>query len=353
MPAAAGILSLMAHFGIDCRFAATGTGLARYTRETVKNLLLLNSGHDFTLFTLKNNEDWLKELAGSFTVSATNIKHYSLKEQLFLPLVLEQSHIDLFYSPHFNVPWRCRLPFIVTVHDLILHRFPNKAGFIKQWAYRNVFLHAINEARSIIAVSDFTAEELDQYFNLKKPVHVVSEAVSPQIRPQPADVTTNTLNKFGVKKPYFLYVGNAKEHKNVQFLIDSFNDAKITETTLILVTGGKEANHLNFDQRIKVITKVTDQELSALYGAALSFVTASLYEGFCLPIAEARACGCPVIACDIGAVREISGENDLLIKSNKDEFIKAFRCPPPASSPPRSITWRQIASEILQILLSS
>ncbi|MBI2524271.1 glycosyltransferase, partial [Candidatus Peregrinibacteria bacterium] len=81
-----------------------------------------------------------------------------------------------------------------------------------------------------------------------------------------------------------------------------------------------------------------------LYSAAEAFVTASLYEGFCLPIAEARACGCPIIALNIGVMPEVLGEDGVLVEATAEALTRALRSPPPPSRGGRRL-WEMVAEE--------
>jgi glycosyltransferase involved in cell wall biosynthesis len=194
--------------GIDCRFAGTNSGLGRYTRELTAALQKRNDGIEYVLFGNDN----------------APFPHYSLREQTSFPGIIKKSGVDLFFAPHFNVPLLCPVPFVTTIHDLILHRYPNQASSTKRLAYRAVMRHTVRKAQSLIAVSQFTADELTSVYgkDVKKKISVIHEAVSDEFIKKSAAACSPTLNRFGLKKPFFLYVGNAKQHKNVQMLIDAY-----------------------------------------------------------------------------------------------------------------------------------
>ncbi len=112
------------HLGIDCRFASVYAGLGTYTRELVTALLPLLSQHDVTLFT-RGPTVWLPSShRNRVRVIDSPYAPYSLAEQLEFPNIVQKSGIELFYATHFNVPLFLSVPFVCTVHDLILHRYP-------------------------------------------------------------------------------------------------------------------------------------------------------------------------------------------------------------------------------------
>jgi len=343
----------MTHIGIDCRFAALPSGIGRYTREIVPQILTQAKDEKFTLLLAPQSDDWLNDVSsGNFVVKETNIRHYSIPEQLHLPNVLRKLKIDLLFSPHFNIPARCKIPFVTTIHDLILHKYPNKASIIQRWAYKSLMKRAVQRAKQIIAVSAFTAEELGNVYGdeASTKTNVIHEGISPSFSRRPMDEQQKVRDEFDLRKEFFLYVGNAKEHKNVQLLIDSFEKADLQDKELILVTQGKEVVRLTYPSNVRFLNTVTDEQLPALYSAAKVFVTASLYEGFCFPILEAAACGSPVIATNGSAIAEVAPQGTLLIEPTVDSFANAFRSPPEPITTPYLPTWKEAAQETLSIL---
>ena len=341
------------NIGIDCRLASIGTGLGRYTRELVTHLVQQKpSDVEFVLFTLSNANSWLKNLQRTtYNLQPTTYKHYSLSEQLFFPRTLKNSGIDLLFSPHFNVPMYCPVPFVCTIHDLILHRYPNKAGTLKRLCYKQVMNRAINKAQQIIAVSTFTGLEIEDIYGTATHAKttVIGEAPSPYIQRVNTEKQNIIMNKYCIHKPFFLYVGNAKEHKNLPLLLQAFKKANVSEL-LVLVSSGKEAEKLRLPPNTIRIEGVNDDDLSALYSAAQCFVSPSLYEGFGLPLIEAQICGCPVIACNRSAIPQTAGNEALIIEPTVDAFIKALKNPP---SPPqhfRTQTWQDVAKETIEVL---
>src|SRR3989344_8158633 len=103
--------------GIDCRFAATKSGIGRYTRELVKHLLKRNDPWKYVLFISNEKYHGLGDLPQktiNYQLSTINYPHYSLREQFLLPHALQKSGISLFHAPHFNAPLFSRVPLIAT-----------------------------------------------------------------------------------------------------------------------------------------------------------------------------------------------------------------------------------------------
>lgn len=337
---------------IDCRFAGFHAGLGRYTRALTNAMLELHSADEFVLITSEERPIWVQDHSPPPSIVVCSAPHYSLQEQWDIPRILRAARVDVFFSPHFNTPLLCSTPFVATVHDFILHNFPNNASLAKRLAYRVVMQRCIARARTIICPSDFVKNELGLLYgkNNEARVKVIAEGVDPLFAPAAKSRATEVRERYGIHRPFFLYVGNAKQHKNVPLLLRAFAQAQCTEHELLLVTGGKEAASLSLPPRVKVLANVPDADLAVLYTEAIALVSASCYEGFFLPGAEAIACGCPVIAANRTAIPEVVGTAGVLIDPTVEAFAHAFRNPPsrPHSAPVRY--WSEVAQATLAVI---
>ncbi len=343
----------MQTIGIDCRFATTASGLGSYTRELVTHLLKRKDGVKYVLFVGKDGHEWIpKHAVAGFELRVLGARHYSLSEQMKFPGEIKRSKIDLLFSPHFNVPLFCPVPFVATIHDLILHRYPNQSSRLKQTAYRFLMRHTVRKAKALIAVSQFTADEIVKTYgkNLRKKITVIHEAASREFLRKSAAACGPVLKTFALRKPFFLYVGNNKEHKNVQMLLDAYRSLGTTETELVLVTGGKEAERLQLPNGVRILRDVSAADLSCLYYFAVAFVTASLYEGFGLPVLEAQASGCPVIVTNTGSLPEIAPEGSRIVEPTVEDLADALRDPPQPPDMEKIRTWGEVAEETLGVL---
>ncbi len=307
----------MNSIGIDCRFASGNGGLGTFTRSLVSALLRRDGSSPFVLFVRSRTEVWLQDLPKirALRILEAPYEQFSLAEQTRFPARIRSSGCSLLYSPSFNVPLFCPVPFIATVHDLILHRFPNEAGFIRRLAYRLVFGRTVKRARSIIAVSETTKADLvRRYPSCRGKVTVSYPGVSNIFVPASESAVDAVRSKYGLQKPFLLYVGNCKQHKNVPLLLESYRKANLGDIELVLVCGGKECNSLSSYEGVKRISDIETRDFPALYSAALGLVTATLDEGFGLPMVEAMACGCPVLATTCGSIPEVCGEHALLVE---------------------------------------
>lgn len=323
--------------GIDARFyGPVGKGLGRYTQEIVDGLIKLDQENQYIIFLSPENFAQFKLPNERISKVLIKARWYSLAEQIVLPFLIWQKKIDLMFFPHFNVPAFCPTRFLVTIHDLILTKFPTQHAStlnyffytLKNWGYKLIIWLAIKRSQAILTVSEFTCSDILTQFKVKsEKVKVIYEGVANlnlvNLKILSSDVV---LKKYNIQKPFLLYVGNVYPHKNLEKFIDSFSRliSQKEYQNLKLVLVGKHDYFYNrlknfaFEKQLysennknnKVIFTgfVPDNELNILFQEALTYVFPSLYEGFGLPPLEAMAQGCPVISSNQASMPEILGE---------------------------------------------
>ncbi len=157
--------------GVDARFyGAIGKGLGRYTQKLIENLEKISAkgGNEYFIFLRKENFEDYQPKNENFQKVLADYRWYTLSEQINMPRILNKYNLDLVHFPHFNVPLFYRRKFVITIHDLILIHFPTIRGttlnplfyFLKFLAYKIVIRSAIKRAEKIIAVSNFTKNDI-------------------------------------------------------------------------------------------------------------------------------------------------------------------------------------------------
>lgn len=324
--------------GIDARFyGSVGKGLGRYTEKLIERLESLDSGNEYVVFLGRENFDEYAPKNPRFRKALAEYPWYGFSEQFLFPILLLRSRLDLVHFSHFNVPFWYPRRFVVTIHDLILLRYPTLRNTtrpallysVKFAAYRFIIACAIRRARHIITVSHFTAGDiLKRYPAARGKISVTYEAADPLCQllpPEDERMLFDRLGLLGTERerlpakitrdilyPYLLYVGNAYPHKNLEALLHAA--ASFPGYRFVLV--GKEDH---FYARLKRTAEqgrlsnvifagfVDDRGLNALYRFATCYLFPSLYEGFGLPPLEAMARGLPVLSSDQGSLPEILG----------------------------------------------
>lgn len=313
--------------GIDARFYGTSSkGLGRYTQKLIENLEKIDSDNEYVVFLRKDNFAEYVPRNPNFHKELADYRWYSFAEQLLFPLKIRGAKVDLMHFPHFNVPLLNFIPFVVTIHDLILLHFPTKRASthsalwyrFKYAAYRLVIAAAVVRAKRIITVSEFTRRDLlAHYRNLAAQKIALTYEACFERAGSATSEPEKILSKYGIMKPYVLYVGNAYPHKNLEKLAESFSLLKKDFPDLSLVLVGKEdyfyarlKKEIAQEGTKKVVFAgyVPDKDLKVLYAQAEVYAFASLYEGFGLPPLEAMANGAPVVSSNHECMQEILGD---------------------------------------------
>ena len=156
--------------GIDARFyGPSGKGIGRYTQQLIASLEKIDNNNEYFVFLNQEGFDSYQPANPRWHKVLVNIPWYCVKEQLVLPKILNQYHLDLMHFLHFNVPLFYQGKFVVTVHDLTLFDFNNARGRdilnqifygVKKLFFKIIFHRAIKRARQIIVDSDYTKKQL-------------------------------------------------------------------------------------------------------------------------------------------------------------------------------------------------
>lgn len=365
--------------GIDCRmYSSDFTGIGRYVYELVENLFKIDQQNEYVLFF--NEPEFSKYTVQSKCVKKVlaNASHYSLKEQTHFLKILKNENLDLMHFTHFNAPIFYKRPSVVTIHDLTLHFYPGKkiTSPLHRAGYYKVIKSAVKNARKIITVSENTKKDLQVLMKTpSQKISVIYEGVNEKFKPltdrsQVEEVT----QKYKLDKPYLLYTGVWRSHKNLPNLIKAFHILK-TEYDFdgyLVITGRKdpvyeadvvgETQTLQLENDVIFTGLVKERELVPLYNGALMYVFPSLYEGFGLPPLEAMQCGIPVAVSNASCLPEVCGkDNAIFFNPNdpKDMAEKIFQVTSQKSLREKLIqnglkrvkefSWKKMAEETLQV----
>ncbi|HKB88270.1 MAG TPA: glycosyltransferase family 1 protein [Patescibacteria group bacterium] len=301
---------------IDARlYGLENAGLGRYLNNLILELSKTDTTTQYVILLRKKYFDSLI-LPSNWQKILADFRHYSFQEQFILPGLIKNQNPDLVHFPHFNVPIFYKGPYVVTIHDLLMHTqsgmlattLPAPIYFIKRSAYRLVFDTAVNKSIRIIVPSHAIKSELvKKYPTTQNKITVTYEGL---------DNNISSSNNLKFENPYFVYTGNAYPHKNLKRLIQALvllNTNRDKKIILVIASARnvftKRLEKIVADLKAEVLVKlvgfVPDNELGGLYQKSLGFVFPSLSEGFGLPGLEAMNAGALVLASEIPVFKEI------------------------------------------------
>jgi glycosyltransferase involved in cell wall biosynthesis len=245
---------------------------------------------------IRNLLDRLDDLE-PFAFGGSNRASVLARELWWYPLRLSRlSGPDILHCPTYYGPLRPRTPTVVTVHDLAVLRHPEA---FPAWTRRyvpRVVPSVLRAATSVVAVSEFTADETEALVGIpREKIRVVPNAV---------DHAVFTPDGARAEGDYVLAVGTLEPRKNLARTIAA--TARLGIELRVAGPPGWGGVDRRGDH-VRWLGYVDDAELAALYRGARCFVYPSLYEGFGIPVLEAMACGAPVVTSRGGACEEIAG----------------------------------------------
>ncbi|HVN76573.1 MAG TPA: glycosyltransferase family 1 protein [Thermoanaerobaculaceae bacterium] len=323
----------MHRLGIDAR-KISDYGIGSYIQGLLGELARIDPPESVTLLIGSESRHELPELPETWRIVEVDAPGYSVKEQAAVLLAALRMRVDVLHVPHYVLPWLLPRRMVVTVHDIIHVLFPEFMPTSLGFAYARLSIRAaVKRARRIVTVSQTTADDLRRLFGASEDrLRVIPPGVQAEYLASPDRSRDEALlGGLGVSRPYLLHVGNHKPHKNAEGLLKAYqllaNDRRDSVPPLYMVGGfppdgelARRAQAMGLAGKVRCLGHVERAELAALFRGANAFIYPTLYEGFGLPVLEAMACGVPVVAGDIQAVREVAG--DAVLRVNPRDIVE-------------------------------
>jgi len=310
--------------------AATGIGV--YTRELL-TALAQRDGAPRYLGMAHRRSDGVAALAGhGVEIEIQPAPLGSLWQQWHLPRRLRRGDVDLLFSPIFTLPVASPVPGVVTVPDLTVFDFPAAHTWKVRWSVRAPLAATLRRAARVIAISHSTADDLERLFpGTRDKTVVIHPGVSSNFNPASKEEAAEIRQELGAPDGYLLYVGTLEPRKNLGRLLDAWEGLRCENDAFppLLLAGGKGWHSGKTRRRVEELRplglrhlgRVEDERLVRLYQGAKAFVYPSLYEGFGFPVAEAMACGVPVLTSNVSSLPEVAGGAALTVDPESVEVI--------------------------------
>jgi len=298
------------------------SGVKTYVDNLVENLLMI---HDETYIVHSKKDGELFPsarqliLPSLYRSSAAAMSIFDIHR----PVLLRKYRFDVVHYTHNHVPlsfWASGSKTICTVHGVASLSHPQFHSIASRILWR---VSALLNRRIdvVLADSNYAKEAIIQFLGVRpEKIRVIYHGVGREFKPQKKlNETKDELDsKFGIGAPFILNVNGYRPIKNVVTLVKAFAEIKKLGIQHKLVLVGKpiDPSHeamkaimdLGLEKEVVITGYVPKKDLLKLYGLADLYVIPSFKESFGLPLLEAMACGCPVIASNVTALPEVGGD---------------------------------------------
>lgn len=314
---------------LDARWIfAESSGIGQHTRMLIQALAARPTPHEFLLlFDDPVRAEEIKSAhACDWPHAVLPYGLFSWQNQCLLASFLKKNRVDLYHSTNYMMPLpgfprhrQGKVKAVITIHDLIPMVYRNHAPRSRKSRLYPVYARLMHEvaarADGIITVSASSAHDVRQHLGLAGPagdkIQVVYNGLDPVFY-QPHEVPRHD-------PPEILYVGRLDPYKNVPQLVSAFSEARrdLPRGTRLRVIGPPDSRYpeamalarsLDLFPLMDWEGHVPFDKLVDAYRRASLLVLPSEYEGFGLPVAEAMACGTPVICSNASSLPEVAGD---------------------------------------------
>jgi len=310
------------------------SGIGIYIENLLGHLLPKAAEHSWTLYGPKKDLEEKLNLGGQIRVKNSTLPIYSIQEQLFHPVLSEKP--DVFHVPHYNIPLLYRGNLITTIHDINHLIYPQ--FLTNRFAYpyaKYLIRQCLNKSKKIICVSQSTLDEVKNFFNHQQfRSQVIHEGLHKTFASKlEKKELIQIQNQYKLEKPFFLYVGNLKPHKNISTLMKLFNEVRtqLNSNYELVIVGKKFEKYPEIIKAVEEgkregwvrhIENIPSRDLRGIYQCAEAFTILSLHEGFGLPLLEAFASDTPVLSSNISSLPEVAGNGALLVNPRNIPKVK-------------------------------
>ena len=330
-----------AHIGINAHLLATATGYRRagihhYIHQIVRHLPPA-AGTRYTIYTrLTGGWESRPDMGFAGTRLPTGNRAARIMwEQVVWPFMARHDGLTLLHSFAFAMPRFVSRPVVVTIYDLSFIENPEAFPAAQRRYLAHETAYSCGHAARLVAISESGRRDIHRLYGVPlERIDVVTPGVDDAYRPLPAAQVAAFRREKGLPETFILHVGTLQPRKNIPTLLDALVRLDRPGVELVLV-GGRgwiyeeifaRVAALGLTSRVRFAGYVDDEELPLWYNAAAVLAFPSFYEGFGMPVADALACGTPVVAAATSSIPEAGGDVALYFEPrNADELAERLR----------------------------
>lgn len=323
--------------GIEAQriFRKNKHGMDYVVLQEIKELQKIDTQNEYFVFVAPGEDKCLEEskhvhiieIGGSF---------YPLWEQFSLPRAVKEWNLDILHCTSNTAPIWCRIPLILTLHDIIFMEPRDKSNksFYQNmgWLYRRLVVPRIlKKCRRIITVSNYEMNNIVSRLGIpQEKMVMIYNGYNDWFKP--IQDLNQVYRKYIDVQGYFFFLGNTDPKKNTERTLIAYSKylerSNVKRKLLMADLDNEylkaiiEKNHIeNIWRRVVIPGYIVNNDLPYIYNNAFAFLYTSLRESFGIPLLEAMACGTPVITSNTSSMPEIGGPDAILVNPEDSDEI--------------------------------
>ena len=325
--------------GIEAQriFRKNKHGMDYVVLEEIKELQKSDNRNEYFVFVAPGEDRCLHD-SNNVHIIEIGSSFYPLWEQFSLPRAVNQLNLDMLHCTSNTAPIRCKVPLILTLHDIIFlepRDKSNKSLYQNMgWRYRRFVVPKIlKKCKRIITVSEFELNNIITKLDIpEEKMVMIYNGFNEWFRP--VEDTELVYQQYIEEPGYFFFLGNTDPKKNTERTLIAYSkylEKSDVKRKLLMADLDKsffddivERNHIeNIKGQIIIPGYINNADLPYIYNNAFAFLYTSLRESFGIPLLEAMACGTPVITSNTSSMPEIGGPEVLMVNpQNANEITE-------------------------------
>ena len=315
--------------GIEAQriFRTNKHGMDYVVLEEIKELQKSDTRNEYFVFVAPGEDRCLKDSKNVHIIEIGS-NFYPLWEQFSLPRAVNQLNLDMLHCTSNTAPIRCKVPLILTLHDIIFlePRDKSNKSFYQDmgWRYRRfVVPRILKKCKRIITVSDFEYNNIITKLQIpEEKMVMIYNGYNKWFRP--VEDTELIYQQYIEEPGYFFFLGNTDPKKNTERTLIAYSKyLEMSDVKRKLLMADLDRGYLdeiidrndigNIRDHIVMPGYIKNADLPYIYNNAFAFLYTSLRESFGIPLLEAMACGTPVITSNTSSMPEIGGSEVIMV----------------------------------------
>ena len=323
--------------GIEAQriFRKNKHGMDYVVLEEIKELQKSDTRNEYFVFVAPGEDRCLQDSKNVHIIQIGN-NFYPLWEQFSLPRAVNQLNLDMLHCTSNTAPIRCKIPLILTLHDIIFlePRDKSNKSFYQDmgWRYRRfVVPRILKKCKRIITVSEFELNNIISKLDISEEKMVmIYNGYNEWFRP--VEDTELIYQQYIEEPGYFFFLGNTDPKKNTERTLIAYSKyLELSDVKRKLLMADLDRGYLeeiinrndigNIRDHIVKPGYIKNADLPFIYNNAFAFLYTSLRESFGIPLLEAMACGTPVITSNTSSMPEIGGPEVIMVNPQNVQEI--------------------------------